>query len=170
MHFLSLLLQKIKWLKIREKWVTSDFSLLEAIGNWMTAIVHLRLGGIAVKNPPANAGHMVQSMGWEDPLEKVMVTLVHLPGESHGRRSLEGYSPRGHKSRADWAANTFTITFRSFQVVLVVRDPPASAGNVRDRGSIPGPERFLWRRAQQRTPAFLHGESRGQRSLAGYSL
>ena len=67
----------------------------------MTAIVHLRLGGIVVKNPPANAGDMVQSMGWEDPLEKVMVTLVHLPGESHGRRSLKGYSPRGHKSRTD---------------------------------------------------------------------
>ena len=28
----------------------------------------------------------VQSLGWEDPLE-----------ESHGQRSLAGYSPQGHK-------------------------------------------------------------------------
>ena len=26
-------------------------------------------------------------------------TLVFLPGESHGRRSLVGYSPRGHKEQ-----------------------------------------------------------------------
>ena len=36
----------------------------------------------------------VQSLGWEDPLEKE--TAIHssiLPGKSHGQRSLEGYSP-----------------------------------------------------------------------------
>ena len=32
------------------------------------------LGGSVVKNPPANAGDMVQSLGWEDPLEKEMAT------------------------------------------------------------------------------------------------
>ena len=37
----------------------------------------------------------VQSLGWEDLLEKEMA--VFLPGESHGWRSLIGYSPRGHK-------------------------------------------------------------------------
>ena len=40
----------------------------------------------------------VQSLGWEDPLEKGMA--IHssiLPGESHGQRSLAGYSPWGHK-------------------------------------------------------------------------
>ena len=26
------------------------------------------------KNPPANAGDLVQSLGWEDPLEKKMAT------------------------------------------------------------------------------------------------
>ena len=38
----------------------------------------------------------VRSLGWEDPLEKEMVP-VFLPGESHGQRSLVGYSPRGRK-------------------------------------------------------------------------
>ena len=48
------------------------------------------------------------------------------------------------------------------QVALVVKNLPASAGDMRDVGSI------LWRRARQPTPVFLPGESHGQRSLAGY--
>ena len=40
----------------------------------------------------------VRSLGREDPLEKEMATVpVFLPGESHGGRSLVGYSPRDHK-------------------------------------------------------------------------
>ena len=38
-------------------------------------------------------------LGREDPLEKEMATTpVFLPGESHGQRSLAGYSPWGCKS------------------------------------------------------------------------
>ena len=37
----------------------------------------------------------IQSLGWEDPLEKGgQPTPIFLPGESHGPRSLMGYSPR----------------------------------------------------------------------------
>ena len=56
-------------------------------------------GVSAVKNPPAMQELQetwVRSLGWEDPLEKGMVTTpVFLPGESHGQRnySLVGYSP-----------------------------------------------------------------------------
>ena len=39
----------------------------------------------------------VQFLGWEDPLEEDVVTLVFLPGESHGQRSLAGYSLWGRK-------------------------------------------------------------------------
>ena len=39
----------------------------------------------------------VQSLGQEDPLEKEMT--AHSSGESHGQRSLAGYSPWGCKSR-----------------------------------------------------------------------
>ena len=47
-----------------------------------------------VKNPPAMQKTWVQSLGWEDPLEKEMATHpVFLPGKFHGQRSLEGYSP-----------------------------------------------------------------------------
>ena len=39
-----------------------------------------------------------QSLGWEDPLEKEwQSTPVFLTGESHGQRSLTGYSPRGRE-------------------------------------------------------------------------
>ena len=40
----------------------------------------------------------VQSLGWEDPLEKeVAIHSSILPGKSHGQRSLEGYRPWGRK-------------------------------------------------------------------------
>ena len=41
---------------------------------------------------------MVQSLDREDTLEEGMAThFVFLTDESHGQRSLAGYSPRGHK-------------------------------------------------------------------------
>ena len=46
---------------------------------------------------PAMRETWVQSLGREDPLEKWQPTPVFLPGESHGRRSLVGYIPWGHK-------------------------------------------------------------------------
>ena len=40
----------------------------------------------------------VQSLGQEHPLEEGMATtFIILPGESHGQRSLVGYSPWGHQ-------------------------------------------------------------------------
>ena len=58
------------------------------------------------------------------------------------------------------------ITWAS-QVALVIKNPPANAGDIIDVGSIPGLRRFPWRRAWQPTPVFLPGESCGQRSLEG---
>ena len=51
-----------------------------------------------VKDPPTIQETWVRSLGWEDPLEKGMVTTaVLLPGEFHGQRSLAGYRPYGCK-------------------------------------------------------------------------
>ena len=51
-----------------------------------------------VKNLPAMQETWVQSLGWKDTLEKGMVTHSSiLTGESHGQKSLMGYSPWGHK-------------------------------------------------------------------------
>ena len=60
------------------------------------------------------------------------------------------------------------VIFRASQVVLVVKNSPASAGNVRDAGSIPGSGSSP--RGEHGNPlGFLSGKSHGQRSLAGYS-
>ena len=47
-------------------------------------------GGSVVKNLPAIQEVQVQSLGWEDPLEKKMApTPVLLPGKYHGQRSRQ---------------------------------------------------------------------------------
>ena len=49
------------------------------------------------KHLPAIQKTWVQSLGWEDALEKWQPTPVLLPGKFPGLRSLVGYSPWGHK-------------------------------------------------------------------------
>ena len=46
-----------------------------------------------VKHLPTMQETQVQSLGWEDPLEKEIATHSNTP--SHGWRSLVGYSPWG---------------------------------------------------------------------------
>ena len=49
-----------------------------------------------IKNLPVMQETWVRSLIWEDPLEEEMATTpVFLPEESHGHRSLAGYSPWG---------------------------------------------------------------------------
>ena len=52
--------------------------------------------------------------------------------------------------------------------VLMIKSPPANAGNLRDTGFIPGSGKSPEEGKQQPTPVLLPGESHGQRSLAGY--
>ena len=49
----------------------------------------------------------------------------------------------------------------------MIKNLLANAGDIRDRGLMVG--KISWRRAWQPTPAFLPGETHGQRSLEGYS-
>ena len=50
-----------------------------------------------VKNLPKQE-MQIPSLGWEDPWMRLwQPILVFLPGESHGQRSLAGYSPWGFK-------------------------------------------------------------------------
>ena len=42
----------------------------------------------------------VQSLGQEDPLEKLQPAPEFWPGKFHGQKSLVGYSPWGHKESA----------------------------------------------------------------------
>ena len=57
----------------------------------------------------------------------------------------------------------------TFALALVVKNPPANAGELRDAGSIPGSGRSPGGGNGNPTPVFLPGESHGQRSLAGYN-
>ena len=60
--------------------------------NWVSLVAQ------TVKNLPAMWGTWVPSPGQEDPLEEEMATHSSvLAGESHGQRSLAGYSSWGHK-------------------------------------------------------------------------
>ena len=67
-------------------------------------------------------------------------TPVSLPGKSHGRRSLVGYSPMSRRVQHDWVTSLSLFTF------------------------------MHWRRKWQPTPVFLPRESQGQGSLVGCCL
>jgi len=55
----------------------------------------------------------------------------------------------------------------SFLVALVVKNPPANAGDIIDKGSTPGSGKIPWRRKWQHTPVFLPAEFHGQGNLVG---
>ena len=64
-----------------------------------------------VKNLPVMRETWVRSLGCEDPLEEGMATPVSLPGESHGQRSLVGYSPWGRKELDTTERLTLSLSF-----------------------------------------------------------
>ena len=102
--------------------------------SWASLVAQL------VKNLPAMRETWVQSLGWEDPLEKGMLpTPVFWPGKFHGLpgglQSM-GWLRVGHY----WATSLSLFTF------------------------------MHWRRKWQPTPVFLSGESQGRGSLVGCSL
>ena len=58
------------------------------------------------------------------------------------------------------------LRLRDHYVVLVIRNPPADAGDVKDEDSTPGSGRPPG--IGNPTPVFLLGKFHGQRGLAGY--
>ena len=72
-----------------------------------------------VKNPPAMQKTQVHSLAREDPLEKEMATtLVFLPAESQGQRSLVGYSPWGLKELEMIEQLTHSVSLPVFKPVV----------------------------------------------------
>ena len=94
-------------------------------------------------------------------------TLVFLPGEFHGQRSLEGYSPWSRKESD--MAERLSHFVRYEGLPLVAQMVKESTCQCRRLGFIPWVRKIPWRRAWQPTPVFLPGKSHGQRSLEGYS-
>ena len=68
-------------------------------------------------------------------------TPVFLPGEFYGQRNLVGYSPWCHKeldTTEQLTTHTHTRICMGFYVALVVKNPCANAGDIRDTGLIFG--------------------------------
>ena len=77
-----------------------------------------------VENLPAMQETRVRSLGWENPLEKGMATCSSiLPGKSHGRRSLAGYS--------SWSCKELDMTVRANTFTLCKAQQPQRRSNPR---------------------------------------
>ena len=109
-----------------------------------------------VKNPPATQDDWVWSLAWEDPLEKEMATCSSIPAweipwtEEPGRlqsmasqRVSHNWAKKPSPSLCDVCVVVMytcvcNIIWGTSQLVLMVKNPPANAGDLRDAGSIPG--------------------------------
>ena len=109
------------------------------------------------------------------------MTSVFLPGKSHGQRSLVGYNPWGCKESVTTEHALLLLqlllcpTYHGLRQVFQIngllgwlsgKESSCQCKEMQETGVwslIP------WRWKWQPTPAFLPGESHGQRSLAGYS-
>ena len=96
---------------------------------------------------------------------RVFAALVSRSDGSPGHPVAGACKPWG---RVGWGCSGEDHCWGGLPVVLVVKNLPSDAGDVRDVGLIPELRRFPWRRKWQPTPVFLPGESHGQRKLAGY--
>ena len=67
---------------------------------------------------------------------------------------------------ARYKINTLLHFNGASQVALVVKNPPANAGDVRD---LPWVKKIPWKRAWKPTQVLLPGEFHGHRRLVGYS-
>ena len=80
------------------KGVCQDCILSLCLFNLYAEYIRASLVAQMVKHLSAMQETWVQSLGWEDPLEKEMVAHpVFLPGKSHGPWSLVGYRPWDRK-------------------------------------------------------------------------
>ena len=85
---------------------------------WMGASLVAQL----VKNLPVMQETWVPFLSQEDPLEKeIAAHSVFFPGESHGQRSLAGYSPWGvSRVRPDWPTQPPPSDFSIITVFFLV--------------------------------------------------
>ena len=112
---------------------------------------------------------------------------IFLPGESHGQRSLEGYSPWGRKESdiTEWLHFHFHTNsekaMASHSSTLAWKIPwTEEPGGLQSMGSLRVRHDWAtslslftfmhWRRKWQPTPMFLPGESQGWGSLVGCCL
>ena len=71
--------------------------------------------------PETRVDPWVRKIPWR---RKWQSSPVFLPGESHGWRSLEGYSPRGHRVGHNWATSLHFTLQCTFKVSLGLQAIP----------------------------------------------
>ena len=138
------------------------------------------------------SGHQLLFLLYFEMREVNQITLVSLPGYNmlwliiQWVKISQGVGQTG-KSSLGFSLGSFIFYFllsghfvesylilvirglQPSQVVLVVKNPPAKAGDVKRHSFDSWVGKTPWRRARQPTPAFLPRESHRQRSLAGFS-
>ena len=84
---------------------------------------------VVVKNPPANTEDLGEAGSipgsGRSPGRGNGNPLQYLPGESHGQRSLAGYSPWGHKSwtrLSDYTTTTIAFPINVYVQMVLVND------------------------------------------------
>ena len=122
----------------------------------------------------------VLSLGWDDPLVKGMATHPSiLPGESHGQRSLAGYSPRGCKESDTTEQLTHTlITSLEKTLMLGKTEGQRRRGQPRMRcldsmsDSMDMNLSKLWEIVKDRGPwrATVHGVEKSQTRLSNQTI
>ena len=158
--------------------------------NYIYTLIRASLVAQTVKNMPAMGKTWVQSLGWEDPLEKGMGTHSSILAWRIPRTEEPGgCSPWGPKESdtAEWLSTAqhkpqfsaqispiISITEEhvdcGFPGGSVAQHPPAKAGDTGGTDRLnPWVMHISWRSKWQSTPAVLQAELYGQRSLEGYS-
>ena len=83
----------------------------------LTLITTASLVAQRLKRLPPMRESRIRSLGREDPLEKEMaIPPVCLPGESHGQRSLVGYSVWGCKESDMTEQHSHTHTYIHYRI------------------------------------------------------
>ena len=141
------------------------------------------LGGSVVKNPPAMQETWVWSLGWKDTLEMEMETHSSIlawkipwteePGRLESKKDckeLDKTEPLSIHSSSVASTICFWVYFmQGFPGGANGKEPACQCTRCKRCGFNPWVGKIPWRKAWQPIPAFLPGESHGQRSLVGYS-
>ena len=122
------------------------------------------MGSLGVRHGWATSLSLFTFMHWR---RKWQPTPVLLPRESHGQRSLVGYSPRGRKESD--TTERFHFHFLSFPQSSCIVHSVKNLTAVQETWVQSLGQEDLLKKEMATHPVFLPGGSHGQRSLAGYS-
>ena len=161
--------------------VATDIYLFPYLNIWMFAICQAMFGlpswlkwlGTCLQCLRSRFNPWVEKIPWRREWQS---TPAFLPGESHGQRSLVGYSPWSHKDSdtPEWLTHTHAQRPFLFPFLLYFwwrngKESTCQCRRWKRRGFHSWIGKIPWRRERQPTPVVLLGKFREQRCLVGYS-